>query len=54
MATQLYQGHSYYYKGVLGEDGDLVFMDREFRVVYGEFCVAKLVCLFRLVCLTRK
>ena len=41
-ATQLYPGHSCYDKGVLGEDGDMFFMDRGFRVAYGEFCVAKL------------
>ena len=41
-ASQLYPDHSCYDKGVLGEDGGLAFMDRGFRVAYGEFCVATL------------
>jgi G protein-coupled receptor Mth (Methuselah protein) len=40
--TQLYPAWSCYDRGVLGENGDMVFKDRGIQLSYGEFCIAKL------------
>ena len=40
--TQLFPDWSCYDRGVLGHDGDMVFIDRGVQLSYGEFCLAKL------------
>ena len=39
---QLFPDWSCYDRGVLGDDGDILFKVRDVNLLYGEFCIAKL------------